>query len=115
MTKCSFIFAGKSGRKISLENVAHSCPQCKSEASVRLTRTERQLIILNKRIKDSISVRYECEDCSWRNTELPNETSMANLQRYLTTTSYTSLTNSDDYPMTFESGKTAYSISSFHY
>ncbi|CAO3580171.1 unnamed protein product [Absidia cylindrospora] len=116
MTTNTFIFASKSGRKISLENVSHPCPQCKHQSSVQLTRSERQFILLNRRIKDSNSVRYECTECHWKNAELPTESSMASLQRYLTTTtSYTSLPSScDDYIMSY-SPKTAHSISSCHY
>ncbi|CAO3596279.1 unnamed protein product [Absidia cylindrospora] len=121
MTTSTFIFASKSGRKISLENVSHPCPQCKHIASVQLTRSERQLILLNKRIKDTNSVRYECSECGWKNTELPAEASLANLQRYLTTTttttttSYTSLPSSDDDDGASYDPKYAHSVSSCRY
>ncbi|SAM05900.1 hypothetical protein [Absidia glauca] len=111
----SFIFASKSGRKISLENASHPCPQCKSPASVQLTRSERQLILLNRRIKDTNSVRYECNECGWKNAELPTESSIASLYRYLNTTSYTSLPSSDNYSISSYSIKTAHSINSCHY
>ncbi|KAI7864356.1 hypothetical protein BDF14DRAFT_1708607, partial [Spinellus fusiger] len=58
------------GKKISLEHAIHSCPRCK-QMSVQLTRSESQLILLNKRIANNMRVRYECSSCKWKNEQLP--------------------------------------------
>ncbi|KAI8344147.1 hypothetical protein BC941DRAFT_342146, partial [Chlamydoabsidia padenii] len=71
------------GRKVSLDHTSHPCPHCHHNASVRLVRSERQLVLFNRRVRDSNSVRYECDQCRWKNTELPTETTKSQLQRYL--------------------------------
>ncbi|KAL1930091.1 hypothetical protein VTP01DRAFT_1245 [Rhizomucor pusillus] len=80
----SFVIVGNSGKKISLEHQSHPCPRCKSQASVQLTRSEKQLIVLNKRIANNMRVRYECSKCSWKNEELPYDSDMlTQLEKYL--------------------------------
>ncbi|ORZ00192.1 hypothetical protein BCR43DRAFT_521265 [Syncephalastrum racemosum] len=80
----SFVIVGNSGKKISLEHACHPCPRCKSEASVQLTRSEKQIIVLNKRIANNMRVRYECSKCNWKNEELPYDSDVvAQLQQYL--------------------------------
>ncbi|KAG0173842.1 hypothetical protein DFQ28_002549 [Apophysomyces sp. BC1034] len=68
----SFVIVGNPGKKISLERASHPCPRCK-HLSVQLTRSEKQLIVLNKRIANNMSVRYECSNCKWKNEELPDD------------------------------------------
>ncbi|KAI8371606.1 uncharacterized protein BYT42DRAFT_580843 [Radiomyces spectabilis] len=80
----SFVLVSNSGKKISLEHASHPCPKCKSEASVQLMRSEKQLILLNKRIANNMRVRYECNKCKWKNEELPyDDDSLSHIQRYL--------------------------------
>ncbi|CAO3639668.1 unnamed protein product [Cunninghamella blakesleeana] len=118
MKSNSFILVSKTGKKISLENVAHPCPQCKHHASVQLTRSERQLIVLNKRIKETTSVKYKCTECRWKDSELPSNEDDSTLQRYLTT-SYTSLslpsTSTDDHQYYYYPNDTIHSSSSFQF
>ncbi|ORX60670.1 hypothetical protein DM01DRAFT_1404897 [Hesseltinella vesiculosa] len=71
MEKNLFVVAGRSGKKVVLEHLGHPCPKCKALATVQLTRTERQLILFNRRIKDTATVRYECHACDWKNRSLP--------------------------------------------
>ncbi|CAO3636939.1 unnamed protein product [Cunninghamella echinulata] len=118
MKPSHFILVSKSGKKIALENTAHPCPQCKNHASVQLTRSERQFILLNKRIKDSTSVKYECHHCHWKDSQLPNNdistTSLMDLHRYLST-SYTtlSLPSSSANDLDYYYNDTVHSSSSF--
>jgi hypothetical protein len=79
-----FVLVSNSGKKISLEQASHPCPRCKSQNSVQLTRSEKSLIVLNKRITDNSSVRYECSQCKWKNQMLPYDgRESAELERYL--------------------------------
>ncbi|KAI7859487.1 hypothetical protein BDC45DRAFT_530721 [Circinella umbellata] len=83
----TFVIVGNSGKKISLEHASHPCPKCKASASVQLTRSEKQLIVLNKRIANNMRVRYECSKCSWKNEELPYDNDMlTQLEHYLAQT-----------------------------
>ncbi|KAI9497774.1 hypothetical protein BDB00DRAFT_745644, partial [Zychaea mexicana] len=82
-----FVIVGNSGKKISLEHASHPCPKCKADASVQLTRSEKQLIVLNKRIANNMRVRYECSKCNWKNEELPYDNAMlTELEHYLAQT-----------------------------
>lgn len=84
---CFVSLVGNSGKKISLEHASHPCPRCKNHASVQLTRSEKQLIVLNKRIANNMRVRYECSKCNWKNEELPyDNTMLSQLQQYLAST-----------------------------
>ncbi|KAI7899443.1 uncharacterized protein BX663DRAFT_520941 [Cokeromyces recurvatus] len=79
-----FIIISNSGKKISLEHASHPCPRCKNPTSVQLTRSEKSLIVLNKRITDNSTVRYECSQCRWKNQMLPYDgRESAELHRYL--------------------------------
>lgn len=79
-----FILVSNSGKKISLEHACHPCPRCKNQNSVQLTRSEKSLIVLNKRITDNSTVRYECSQCKWKNQMLPHDgRESAELDRYL--------------------------------
>ncbi|KAI8993385.1 hypothetical protein BDB01DRAFT_776129 [Pilobolus umbonatus] len=79
-----FVLVSNSGKKISLEHASHPCPRCKNQGSVRLTRSEKSLIVLNKRITDNSTVRYECSQCRWKNQMLPYDSRESEeLQRYL--------------------------------
>ncbi|CAO0799992.1 unnamed protein product [Mucor circinelloides] len=79
-----FVLVSNSGKKISLEHASHPCPRCKNQSSVQLTRSEKSLIVLNKRITDNSSVRYECSQCKWKNQMLPYDgRESAELDRYL--------------------------------
>ncbi|KAI8380783.1 hypothetical protein BD560DRAFT_387101 [Blakeslea trispora] len=66
-----FVIVSNSGKKICLEQASHPCPRCKSPNSVQLTRSEKSLIVLNKRLTDNSRVRYECSQCKWKNEMLP--------------------------------------------
>ncbi|KAL0097958.1 hypothetical protein J3Q64DRAFT_1716049 [Phycomyces blakesleeanus] len=83
----SFVIVANPGKKISLEHATHPCPRCKHQSSVQLTRSEKQIIVLNKRISDNTSVRYECSQCRWKNEELPYDTE-AEVRRYLNDAEY---------------------------
>lgn len=79
-----FVLVSNSGKKISLEHASHPCPRCKNQNSVQLTRSEKSLIVLNKRITDNSRVRYECSQCKWKNQMLPYDgRESAELDRYL--------------------------------
>jgi hypothetical protein len=79
-----FILLSNSGKKISLEHATHPCPRCKNQNSVQLTRSEKSLILLNKRLTDNTTVRYECSQCKWKNQNLPFDgRESAELERYL--------------------------------
>lgn len=79
-----FVLVSNSGKKISLEHASHPCPKCKKQNSVQLTRSEKSLIVLNKRITDNSTVRYECSHCKWKNQMLPFDgRESAELDRYL--------------------------------
>jgi hypothetical protein len=69
----SFVLVGGADKKISLEHQAHPCPRCKNQNSVQLTRSEKQLILMNKRVgkPNNMRVRYECASCSWTGKSLP--------------------------------------------
>ncbi|KAI7868185.1 hypothetical protein BDF14DRAFT_1797081 [Spinellus fusiger] len=67
----NFVFVSSPGKKTLLEHATHPCPRCKHQGSVQLTRSDKQLIVLNKRISDNTSVRYECSQCRWKNEQLP--------------------------------------------
>ncbi|KAI9026522.1 hypothetical protein CLU79DRAFT_742131 [Phycomyces nitens] len=81
-TVANLLLVANPGKKISLEHATHPCPRCKHQSSVQLTRSEKQIIVLNKRISDNTSVRYECSQCRWKNEELPYDTE-AEVRRYL--------------------------------
>ncbi|CAO3635524.1 unnamed protein product [Mucor fragilis] len=68
-----FVLLGGNDRKIKLENATHPCPRCKKPDTVQLTRYENELIIFNRRIAlpNNMSVRYECNQCKWKNQSLP--------------------------------------------
>ncbi|GAB5586056.1 hypothetical protein Unana1_00956 [Umbelopsis nana] len=68
-----FVIVGGADKKISLEQQGHPCPRCKSQDSVQLTRSEKQLIVLNKPVgkPNNMRVRYECANCSWNGKTLP--------------------------------------------
>lgn len=79
-----FVLVSNSGKKVSLEQASHPCPKCKSQNSVQLTRSEKSLIVLNKRITDNSRVRYECSQCKWKNQMLPYDVrDSTELDRYL--------------------------------
>ncbi|KAI9314505.1 hypothetical protein BX666DRAFT_1967424 [Dichotomocladium elegans] len=83
----SFIIVRNTGKKFSLEHGSHACPRCKDQASVQLTRSEKQIILLNKCITSSTRVRYECSKCNWKNAELPEgDTMIEEVQQYLAKT-----------------------------
>lgn len=83
-----FIILSNSGKKISLEQAYHPCPKCKHQNSVQLTRSEKSFVLLNKRISENSSVRYECSQCKWKNQTLPeNARESVELERYLSETS----------------------------
>ncbi|KAI8096321.1 uncharacterized protein BX664DRAFT_291133 [Halteromyces radiatus] len=71
----SFVLIGGNERKIPLEQQYHPCPKCHHTASVQLTRSETQLVILNKTIRkpNNMRVRYECRECHWKDQNLPDE------------------------------------------
>lgn len=73
MSTGSFVIAANPGKKISLEHATHQCPRCKNPTSVQLVRSEKQLILLNKKITNNMHVRYECSNCKWKKTELPED------------------------------------------
>ena len=64
---------GGNNRKIKLENATHPCPRCKKPDTVQLTRYENELIIFNRRIAlpNNMNVRYECNQCKWKDQNLP--------------------------------------------
>lgn len=64
---------GGNDRKIKLENATHPCPRCKKPDTVQLTRYENELIVFNRRIAlpNNMNVRYECNQCKWKNESLP--------------------------------------------
>ncbi|GAN01352.1 hypothetical protein MAM1_0006d00785 [Mucor ambiguus] len=64
---------GGNDRKIKLENATHPCPRCKRPDTVQLTRYENELIVFNRRIAlpNNMNVRYECNQCKWKNQCLP--------------------------------------------
>jgi Zn ribbon nucleic-acid-binding protein len=68
-----FVIVGGADKKISLEHQGHPCPRCKLQDSVQLTRSEKQLILMNKRVgkPNNMRVRYECAHCSWNGKTLP--------------------------------------------
>lgn len=71
-----FIFhflVGGNDRKIKLENATHPCPRCKRPNTVQLTRYENELIVFNRKIAlpNNMNVRYECNQCKWKNQNLP--------------------------------------------
>lgn len=84
MSTGSFVIAANPGKKISLEHATHQCPRCKNPTSVQLVRSEKQLILLNKKITNNMHVRYECSNCKWKKTELPDDdTSLDEIQKIL--------------------------------
>ncbi|KAI8061557.1 hypothetical protein BC940DRAFT_262554 [Gongronella butleri] len=74
-TPSPFIFIGGNARKIPLEQQYHPCPRCRHSASVQLTRSETQLVIMNKLIgkPNNMRVQYECRQCRWKNEQLPDD------------------------------------------
>ncbi|KAI8330001.1 hypothetical protein EDC96DRAFT_528915 [Choanephora cucurbitarum] len=72
MSANNFTIVSTPGKKISLERNSHPCPKCRHHASVQLMRSERQFILFNKCISNSMRVRYECSKCKWKNEELPS-------------------------------------------
>ncbi|KAH8556885.1 hypothetical protein BGW37DRAFT_474630 [Umbelopsis sp. PMI_123] len=69
----SFVLFGGSDKKIPLEQQTHQCPRCGDPSSVKLTRTETQMVVLGKTIgkPGNMRVRYECQKCKWKNDKLP--------------------------------------------
>lgn len=75
-TKLSnFTLVGGKDKKLVLENATHPCPGCKRTNTVQLTRIEKRLVIMNRRIElpNSMRVRYECRKCQWKNETLPDD------------------------------------------
>ncbi|KAI8098080.1 uncharacterized protein B0P05DRAFT_523327 [Gilbertella persicaria] len=72
MSAHNFTIVSTPGKRISLEKASHPCPKCRHQASVQLIRSERQWIVFNKCISNSMRVRYECSKCRWKNEELPS-------------------------------------------
>ncbi|KAI9029037.1 hypothetical protein CLU79DRAFT_832409 [Phycomyces nitens] len=74
----TFVLFGGLDKKISLEQQRHPCPKCKHQASVQLTRCETQLVVFNKTIgkPNNMRVRYECNECGWKNENLPDNPNM---------------------------------------
>ncbi|KAK4516952.1 uncharacterized protein ATC70_000280 [Mucor velutinosus] len=64
---------GSNDRKIKLENATHPCPRCKKPDTVQLTRYENEWIVFNRRVAlpNNMNVRYECNQCKWKNQILP--------------------------------------------